>query len=101
MDFYKKISKDWALTTVLFIMMATMVFTSVYILRVSQSNQRFLTNFSNFMQCLIVSDPEVVKALGKEAYFNECNKLLLDGTGVKLAPITKVTAPPTTTTSGG
>lgn len=108
MDYLKKVSRDWVITIVLFLTLATVGFTSITSSRtaeeakkISTSNQAFLVNFSSFMQCLVVNDKEVVTALGVETYFNECNKLLFRGTGLEPAPITKVTAPPTTTTTTG
>lgn len=107
MTYLQKISKDWILTIVLFVTLATVGFTSTRIVqnsqdtkKLSESNQRFLINFSSFMQCLVVSDHAVVEALGVQAYFDECNKLLFIGTGQKPEPVTKVTIPTTTTTTG-
>lgn len=106
MNYIKKISKDWVLTVLLFVTMATVAFTSTVMVRtsneakhISENNQTFLINFSSFMQCLVVSDHEVVETLGVQAYFDECNKLLFLGTGQTPVPITKVTIPTTTTTT--
>lgn len=100
--------KKWlvALTAIIFISMAIMTTNTAITNKaqhqakeVSAQNQRFLINFSSFMQCLVVSDHNVVESLGVEAYFNECNKLLFKGTGQTPVPVTKVTLPgsPSTT----
>ena len=65
----------------------------------SEADTRFWVNYNSYLRCLIVSDPEVVKALGKDVYFDECQKLLFEGTGVSPKPLTKVTIPTTTTTT--
>lgn len=68
---------------------------------ISQQNNRFLENFSNYMRCLIVNEDEVVIAIGEEAYLNICDELLFRGTGQKphvikaQIPTTTTTAPPT------
>lgn len=106
MSFLKKVSADWVLTIILFITLATVGFTGTRIVQLgedaktlSQENQRFLVNFDSYMQCLVVNDPEVVEALGVEAYFEECRKLLFEGTGLAPKPTTRVTIPSTTTTT--
>lgn len=64
---------------------------------ISRQNRAFLTNFSDYMRCLIVADPAAVKAYGLESYFNLCDILLFRDTGLVPHP-TKVTIPSTTTT---
>lgn len=64
----------------------------------SKQNRAFLTNFSDYMRCLIVVDPVAVKAYGLESYFNLCDELLFRNTGLVPHP-TKVSIPPTTTTT--
>lgn len=100
--------KKWlvVLTAVIFVSMAVITTNTVVtnraqkdIKEIGASNQRFLVNFASFMQCLVVSDKEVVTAMGVDAYFAECNKLLFRNTGLKPEPVTKVTMPPTTTTT--
>lgn len=63
-----------------------------------KSNNQFLSNFSNYMRCLVVNDDEVVIALGEEAYFNLCDDLLFRGTGETPDRVV-VTIPSTTTTT--
>lgn len=113
MNYIKKISKDWVLTIVLFFTLATVAFSSTMSVQNAQdakknaqetkklgtANQRFIKNFSSYLECLIVSDPAVVEALGRQAYFDECNKLFFRGTGLVPEPVTKVTLPPSTTTT--
>ncbi len=69
---------------------------------VSQQNNRFLENFSNYMRCLIVNEDEVILTIGEEAYLNLCDELLFRGTGQKpnviIAEIPK-DFPTTTTTA--
>lgn len=64
---------------------------------ISRQNRAFLTNFSDYMRCLVVVDPEAVKAYGLEPYFNLCDELLFRNTGLVPHP-TKITIPSTTTT---
>lgn len=65
----------------------------------SEANTRFWVNYNSYLRCLVVSDSEVVKTLGKDVYFDECEKLLFEGTGVAPKPLTKVTVPTTNTTT--
>jgi hypothetical protein len=65
---------------------------------VSRQNRAFLTNFSDYMRCLVVVDPEAVKAYGLESYFNLCDELLFRNTGLVPHP-TKVSIPSTTSTT--
>lgn len=66
--------------------------------KIGEQNRAFLQNFSDYMRCLIVTDQEAVKAYGLENYFNLCDDLLFRNTG--LVPThTKVTVPPSTTTT--
>lgn len=65
---------------------------------VGQQNRAFLTNFSDYMRCLVINDDKVVIAYGEEAYFNICDDLLFRGTGLKPTHF-KVTIPSTTTTT--
>lgn len=64
---------------------------------IARQNNAFITNLSDYMRCLIVVDPEAVKAYGLESYFNLCDVLLFRDTGLVPHP-TKVTIPSTTTT---
>ena len=100
MGFIKKVSKDWILTVLLFVTLATVSFTnsittnnSENIKKVAESNNQFWTNFSDYMHCLVVPDREVYEALGKEKYFEECDKLLFADTGI-MPSRTKITIPP-------
>lgn len=65
---------------------------------ISKQNRAFLTNFSDYMRCLILTDPAVSKAYGVESYYNLCDELLFRNTGIVPNP-TKITIPSTTTTS--
>lgn len=94
-----------ALLAVVFIALMIMTTSTVMSYRaaqrgkeVSEQNNKFLTNFSDYMRCLIINDDNVVKAVGIETYFNLCDDLLFRGTG-KDHTITKVTIPDTTTTA--
>lgn len=49
----------------------------------SESNNRFLQNFSDYMRCLVVTDEVLYEELGKAAYFDHCDTLLFRGTGLK------------------
>lgn len=98
----KKLIK--ALLAVVFITLIVMSTSTVMSYRaaqkgkeVSEQNNKFLTNFSDYMRCLVVNDDNVVKAVGIETYFNLCDDLLFRGTG-KTHTITKVEIPSTTTT---
>lgn len=99
----KKLMKS--LLIVVFVALAIMSSAGILTVRtsqdtkaVSQQNRAFLQNFSDYMRCLVVVDPEVVKAFGLENYFNLCDELLFRNTG--LVPThTKVTVPSTTTTT--
>lgn len=48
----------------------------------SESNNRFLQNFSDYMRCLVVTDEALYEELGKAAYFDHCDTLLFRGTGL-------------------
>jgi hypothetical protein len=65
---------------------------------VGQQNRAFLTNFSDYMRCLVINDDQVVVAYGEEAYFNICDELLFRNTGLKPSHF-KVTLPSTTTST--
>ena len=65
---------------------------------VGQQSRAFLTNFSDYMRCLVVNDDQVVIAYGEEAYFNICDELLFRNTGLKPTHF-KVTLPSTTTST--
>jgi len=70
---------------------------------ISQQNNRFVDNFSNYMNCLIVGEDEVVLAVGEETYVEICKQLLYRGLD-DIPPTIKATIPPhliTTTTTGG
>lgn len=89
------------LLIVVFGAMALMSATGVITVRVSnqgrevsQQNRAFLTNFSDYMRCLIVTDQEAVKAYGFEKYFNLCDDLLFRDTKIDHT-LTKVTIPTT------
>lgn len=66
---------------------------------ISQQNNRFLENFSNYMRCLIVNEDEVVIAIGEEAYLNICDELLFRGTGQKPHVIKATIPDPKATTT--
>lgn len=98
-----------SLLIVVFVALAIMSITGVVTVRtsedakaVSQQNRTFLHNFSDYMRCLVVADPEAVKAYGLEKYFNLCDDLLFRNTGL-VPSHTKVSIPTTTTitTVGG
>lgn len=101
MDYMKRISKDTVLTILLFVTLATVIFTALNTQRVGEQNQRYLQNSSDYWHCLVVTDQEALKALGKEQYFAECDKLLFRDTGQSPGPRTRITIPSTTTTTGG
>ena len=93
------------LVTIVFIALAVIsvstmitVRTSTDARQASKSNTEFLSNFSNYMRCLVINDDEVVAAYGEEAYFNLCDELLFQGTGEKPTKVV-VTVPSTTTTT--
>lgn len=50
---------------------------------ISESNNTFLANFSDYMRCLVVTDEIKYEELGKAAYFDMCDTLLFRGTGLK------------------
>jgi hypothetical protein len=70
---------------------------------IGEQNNRFLDNFSNYMNCLIVNEDEVVIAVGEEAYVEICKQLLYRGID-EIPPTIKAEVPkdfPTTTTTSG
>lgn len=96
------------LIAVVFVSLAVISVCAVLTVRVGtdarqagKSNNEFLSNFSNYMRCLVINDDTVVAAYGEEKYFDLCDALLFEGTGVKPRKVT-VTVPdpnaPTTTT---
>jgi hypothetical protein len=94
-----------ALLVVVFITLIVMTTSTVMSYRaaqkgkeISEQNNKFLGNFSDYMRCLVVNDDNVVKAVGLETYFNLCDDLLFRNTG-KSHAITKVKIPDTTTTT--
>ena len=97
-------SLNKALLAVVFIALTIMSVTGIITVRTSsdtkavgQQNRAFLTNFSDYMRCLIVTDQDAVQAYGIEPYFNLCDDLLFRNTGLTHT-LTKVTIPSTTTT---
>lgn len=88
-----------ALLAIVFVALAIISTSTVLTMRAgseakkaSKSNNIFLSNFSNYMRCLVINDDKVVLAYGEENYFNLCDKLLFDNTGVKQHKVT-VTIP--------
>ena len=67
---------------------------------VSSDQARFRDNFSNYMNCLIVNEEEVVIEVGEEAYVEICKQLLY--LGIDPIPPTIKADPSllTTTTTG-
>lgn len=51
--------------------------------QVSEQNTRFLSNFSDYMRCLVVTDEVKYDELGKAAYYDFCEELLFRGTGLR------------------
>jgi hypothetical protein len=108
-DYIKKLSRDTILTIVLFLTLATVAFSSTFVVQntqkskeISEQNNRFLNNFSNYMRCLIVNEDEVVIAVGEDKYVELCEELLFRGTGDRPKPIIVTIPPnfiPTTTTT--
>lgn len=47
--------------------------------RLNVEQNRFVDNFSNYMNCLIVNEDEVVLQVGEEAYVEICKQLLYRG----------------------
>ena len=79
---------------IIIVLFASMVWLGVRTSRISDQNQTFLTNFSDYMRCLVVTDQELYKELGKAAYFDHCDQLLFRNTG--LAPNPRPVATTTT-----
>lgn len=67
---------------------------------IADDQTRFRDNFSNYMNCLIVNEEEVVIAVGEEAYVEICKRLLY--LGIDPIPPTIKADPSllTTTTTG-
>ena len=68
---------------------------------ISDQNNRFVDNFSNYMTCLIVNEEEVVVAVGEDVYVELCKQLLYRGID-EIPPTIKVQIPtnfPSTTTT--
>lgn len=70
---------------------------------ISSDQARFRDNFSNYMNCLIVNEDEVIISVGEEAYVEICKRLLY--LGIDPIPPTIKADPsllmPTTTTTRG
>lgn len=100
-----RLIKDKLLVFSLFLILSVLSVTTIYTLRIStetkrisQQNQTFLGNFSDYMRCLVVVDEPKYAELGKEKYFDTCDLLLFRGTGMK--PHTHTSVPTTSTTKG-
>lgn len=99
------ILKDRVLSTCLFIALAVLSVTTILIVRISndtressKQNSTFLSNFSDYMRCLVVVDEPKYAELGKEKYFDTCDVLLFRGTGQ--LPHSHLPTPTTSTTAG-
>lgn len=94
-----------ALVIVIFVSMAVITTNTVVAFRsqqhvkeLSQSNNRFLSNFSDYMRCLVVVNQPLYDKLGKGLYFDTCDIILFRGTGLSPHPQDSTS---TTNTTGG
>lgn len=94
-----------SLVVVIFVSMAVITTNTVINYRsqqsvkeLSQSNNRFLANFSDYMRCLVVVNEPLYEKLGKGLYFDSCDVILFRGTGLSPHPHD---ADPTTSTTDG
>lgn len=90
------------LVFIVFVSMAIITTNTVLTHRTQQDQKllargttQFLTNYSNYMHCLVIVDEPLYAAIGKDAYFAQCDALLYKGTG--LTPPVRPPAPTTTT----
>jgi hypothetical protein len=68
---------------------------------IAKQNDRFVDNFSNYMNCLIIGEDDVVRAVGEEVYVDICKQLLYRGIN-PIPPTIKAQIPeftPTTTST--
>lgn len=96
-----------ALVVVIFVSMAVITTNTVvawrsqqHIKEFSQSNNRFLANFSSYMRCLVVVNEPLYNQLGKGLYFDTCDIILFRGTGLSPQPHTQDSTSTTNTTLG-
>lgn len=88
MDKIKKYASIWIIVLLIFISSAVAYGVALVnqsiddVHQVSESNNRFLENFSDYMRCLVVTDEALYEELGRAAYFDHCDMLLFRGTGL-------------------